>query len=1073
MEELTLLLVKLFDFWMQFFLFVGEDSSKAFCEYPVLVIEQVIRAQGNSPTPQRSYEFVPANLIIHRGPCDSAAENVQGPIESFDLLLIDSKSTNWQFPASDLAAVNTYMNDGRCLLMYVNRLDDFQVYFPSEAHRDRLYETLKAELFPDKNPIAPSNRQHQITNFTILKRPNGDRAYLGSGAFGKVFKAKDTDTGTVFALKEIEMGFKAPGVGGGGIHDGSGSGSMQLLRDEIQLHMRLKHQNIVKFLGHSIDSVEGKFYIFMEFVNGGSLSNFIQAHYRTGLPDSTAARFTNQILDGLIYLHEHEVIHRDIKGANVLVDLNNKDLPIMKIADFGTSKQLSKINNLFNTNMKGTPNFLAPEVIACPRGYTYTADVWSLGCTVIEMISGKIPFHGMDAIFIIFQIGRGTATPSVPENSSKHAADFIEKCCKANPSERMSPKDLKVHPWIVSNRDPDSSVCGSSSNVSRANGSGEVGGATLPKSSSRALLLQKEYDRSISVPNPDEAKVTVEDELKDLDAARASAKFQSDPAVENQPKSTNSPDRKMALRGRSSMPQGVLQGELRGGVGQPQRHRHKSGESQATEVTTPTKSAKRASTVHDGVRHALTYYIDKHQDKILDLWMRDTQRLHFQNKLNIDTDLLRLLLSAFNDYLKSQDRNEDLLNGGIDQVLDWIGEYDDSPVQVCEVFNSLKCFVETVTKLLKDGGDRADQVLQATFMLEPVVELAYYILSCKRPEALAMMDSTMAYDSGDEDEENNANTRESLDHIPETPSMPTFNDAAELGPRSLNVREQQPLSFDHFQTQQPRNVQGLNRQTRVNDSFNGGGAPRSFYFPPSFNPLDPRNVSSEPNSMASSGITGSLSGFSNYFQHMAQETGRLERQLAETQLTLNNLLSVQLTLNQARIADIVNNINTISNSSNSSNASRNQPQQQSVPSNATRPSGVNSFPPHPSQMTSRGDTHPNTNSLFSQYNINNMINNAIVNNCAPMYGFRPVYFPSQGFNRAPARPPPPMRYNNNTGGISTEESYEGTDGIDAEGNYVLVSELEPQYANRAERSQAPEANPPTVTKKRHKSGRRR
>ena len=77
---------------------------------------------------------------------------------------------------------------------------------------------------------------------------------------------------------------------------------MQVLRDEIQLHMRLKHQNIVKFLGHHVDPEVGKFYIFMEFVNGGSLSNFLTSHYRGGLPDATAAQFTNQILDGLIYL---------------------------------------------------------------------------------------------------------------------------------------------------------------------------------------------------------------------------------------------------------------------------------------------------------------------------------------------------------------------------------------------------------------------------------------------------------------------------------------------------------------------------------------------------------------------------------------------------------------------------------------------------------------------------------------------------------------------------------------------------------------------------------------------------
>uniref|UniRef100_A0A8D0X7P3 Mitogen-activated protein kinase kinase kinase 19 n=1 Tax=Sus scrofa TaxID=9823 RepID=A0A8D0X7P3_PIG len=197
------------------------------------------------------------------------------------------------------------------------------------------------------------------------------------------------------------------------------------LQEEVDLLKALKHINIVAYLGTCLE--ENIVSIFMEFVPGGSISSIIN---RFGpLPETVFCKYTKQILHGVAYLHENCVVHRDIKGNNVML----MPTGIIKLIDFGCAKRLAwaGLNGTHSDMLKsmhGTPYWMAPEVIN-ESGYGRKSDIWSIGCTVFEMATGKPPLASMDRMAAMFYIGahRGLM-PALPEHFSENAADFVRVC---------------------------------------------------------------------------------------------------------------------------------------------------------------------------------------------------------------------------------------------------------------------------------------------------------------------------------------------------------------------------------------------------------------------------------------------------------------------------------------------------------------------------------------------------------------------------------------------------------------------------------------------------------------------
>ncbi|XP_011352805.1 mitogen-activated protein kinase kinase kinase 19 isoform X4 [Pteropus vampyrus] len=217
------------------------------------------------------------------------------------------------------------------------------------------------------------------------------------------------------------------------------------LQEEVDLLKALKHVNIVAYLGTCLE--ENTVSIFMEFVPGGSISSIIN---RFGpLPEMVFCKYTKQILQGVAYLHENCVVHRDIKGNNVML----MPTGIIKLIDFGCAKRLAwaGLNGTHSDMLKsmhGTPYWMAPEVIN-ESGYGRKSDIWSIGCTVFEMATGKPPLASMDRMAAMFYIGahRGLMPP-LPEHFSENAADFVRVCLTRDQHERPSAVQLLKHSFL-------------------------------------------------------------------------------------------------------------------------------------------------------------------------------------------------------------------------------------------------------------------------------------------------------------------------------------------------------------------------------------------------------------------------------------------------------------------------------------------------------------------------------------------------------------------------------------------------------------------------------------------------
>ncbi|KDD72142.1 protein kinase, partial [Helicosporidium sp. ATCC 50920] len=256
---------------------------------------------------------------------------------------------------------------------------------------------------------------------------------IGRGAYGSVCEGLDSDTGRFLAVKSVLLGRAA--------NTARAREHIKSLEGEVELLRRLRHPNVVQYLGTAQQGEE--LLIFLELVSGGSIASVVSRY--GALEERVARRYTRQMTRGLAYLHSQGVIHRDIKGANILVDERGR----IKLADFGASKQLVEMASLGDVgSMKGTPFWMAPEVIRGKR-YGRQADIWSLGCTLLEMVSGKPPWSHLESQFTaMYRVANTEELPDIPAHLSDACRDFIKLCLNKEWKRRPLAHDLLQHSFL-------------------------------------------------------------------------------------------------------------------------------------------------------------------------------------------------------------------------------------------------------------------------------------------------------------------------------------------------------------------------------------------------------------------------------------------------------------------------------------------------------------------------------------------------------------------------------------------------------------------------------------------------
>ncbi|XP_009884099.1 PREDICTED: mitogen-activated protein kinase kinase kinase 1-like [Charadrius vociferus] len=283
---------------------------------------------------------------------------------------------------------------------------------------------------PDTLPGHTKAKHHYREDAEWLKGQQ-----IGLGAFSSCYQAQDVGTGTLMAVKQVTY-----------VRNTSSEQEevVEALREEIRMMSHLNHPNIIRMLGATCE--KSNYNLFIEWMAGGSVAHLLSKY--GAFKESVIINYTDQLLRGLSYLHENQIIHRDVKGANLLIDSTGHRL---RIADFGAAARLASKGTgagEFQGQLLGTIAFMAPEVL---RGQQYgrSCDVWSVGCVVIQMACAKPPWNAekhSNHLALIFKIASATTAPSIPSHLSPGLKDVALRCLELQPQDRPPSRELLKHP---------------------------------------------------------------------------------------------------------------------------------------------------------------------------------------------------------------------------------------------------------------------------------------------------------------------------------------------------------------------------------------------------------------------------------------------------------------------------------------------------------------------------------------------------------------------------------------------------------------------------------------------------
>ena len=248
---------------------------------------------------------------------------------------------------------------------------------------------------------------------------------IGKGSFSKVIKGKHTITDETVAIKILDKSKIKDDI------------DVKHIPKEIDILKSIYHHNIAQL--YEIISTSNNFYLIMEYIDGGDLSEFISENF--ALSENLACRFFRQLISVIEYLNDMGITHRDIKLENILLDSSKKNI---KVIDFGLSNYCANTELL--SSDCGSPCFASPEMIMGNSYRGVTTDLWSSGIVLYSMLVGELPFNDLDINILYKRIKLGTF--NIPSNLSLESIDLLKKILQVNPDKRITIKEIKKHKWF-------------------------------------------------------------------------------------------------------------------------------------------------------------------------------------------------------------------------------------------------------------------------------------------------------------------------------------------------------------------------------------------------------------------------------------------------------------------------------------------------------------------------------------------------------------------------------------------------------------------------------------------------